>query len=546
MANKDLKALWKGRNFRKREQCPERLTQQAFDDYDLEMSDRTNASTPTLSTFLEDMLCSLPPMELFQGVANADPKLHSLPFHGRGTDGDQRVMFEVVGNIYALPEQAGIPGWQHISFMKFCPRSDGREKNFAWTKYESFDDFQEEDIELWAYEGIMIPGNNVIIGRWFAADGPRPGVDEVCLYETGPSLLWCTDETEADQETKLRVEESYREIEVIHNPIFPEPETLPAPIPVLRIDELDVLPGKQREESKKSEKIRALVPENMNLDGMGFPPPSPPRDFEFRKPFWHLTFRREERLEKTTNSDCCISLAPDDLNTQIRGLPSPRISSFTAQEQYYQMMDLVAEDNVFRTGPRLVDVPEEIPGEEIEPLTNQKEPSASEEDSPYETDLELMKQKIARTDGFADKAALTIKLLQRAKATEMIENVFKPELAFLESFLPTLGGPAAAGPLYQRTDIRFRQQLRKAKQEVKKEWVRVFFDGNYNEWREARWRVERPERVAKQLAQEAELKAEQLAREEDLRRRTKMPFNIENLRKWQAAKEREGWEMEQT
>lgn len=61
--------------------------------------------------------------------------------------------FRAIGWLNALPDQCGIPGWQRITFMK----------HFA----EDLDDVDSDN--LWAYEGVVLPGGRIIVGRWWFA-----------------------------------------------------------------------------------------------------------------------------------------------------------------------------------------------------------------------------------------------------------------------------------------------------------------------------------------------------------------------------------------
>ena len=80
-----------------------------------------------------------------------DLKASNIQFTGQGIDLDDD--FSAIGWINALPPQAGIPGWQRITFMKHF-----------------MDDFdQVEQDNLWAYEGVVLPGGRMILGRWWYA-----------------------------------------------------------------------------------------------------------------------------------------------------------------------------------------------------------------------------------------------------------------------------------------------------------------------------------------------------------------------------------------
>lgn len=75
----------------------------------------------------------------------------NIQFVGTGIDLDDD--FNAVGWLNSLPDQQGIPGWQRITFMKHF-----------------MDDYaQVERDNLWAYEGVVLPGGRIILGRWWFA-----------------------------------------------------------------------------------------------------------------------------------------------------------------------------------------------------------------------------------------------------------------------------------------------------------------------------------------------------------------------------------------
>jgi hypothetical protein len=91
--------------------------------------------------------------------------VHSnLQFTGTGMDLEDD--FHAIGWLNALPDQRGIPGWQRITFMK----------HFA----EDLDDVDSDN--LWAYEGVVLPGGRIIVGRWWFAS-------ETVNYDVSADLL---------------------------------------------------------------------------------------------------------------------------------------------------------------------------------------------------------------------------------------------------------------------------------------------------------------------------------------------------------------------
>jgi hypothetical protein len=82
-------------------------------------------------------------------LANIEYK--SIQFTGCGTDEEDE--FFASGWLNPLPPQHGIPGWQRVTFMKHF--------------LDDYDQVDEDD--LWAYEGVALPGGRMILGRWWAA-----------------------------------------------------------------------------------------------------------------------------------------------------------------------------------------------------------------------------------------------------------------------------------------------------------------------------------------------------------------------------------------
>jgi hypothetical protein len=91
--------------------------------------------------------------------------------------------FDACIRVHPLPTQLGFPGWQRFSMVKFFhdPTSSG----------PLVDD-------LWAYEGCVLPGGEMIVGRWFYLDPNVPAssvgnanFDGSGPY-SGPFIFWKT------------------------------------------------------------------------------------------------------------------------------------------------------------------------------------------------------------------------------------------------------------------------------------------------------------------------------------------------------------------
>lgn len=141
--------------------------------------------------------------------------------------------FLAAGCVSALPKQFGIRGFQRFTMMKYLPRDDDDDDDVAaaassadsedpsYTPWPSDvapaaeaartapQDPREIDVEandLWAYEGVVLPGGQVVVGRWWRPDeaaplqgvsGERPPEGEAregseAVY-SGPFVFWCVD-----------------------------------------------------------------------------------------------------------------------------------------------------------------------------------------------------------------------------------------------------------------------------------------------------------------------------------------------------------------
>lgn len=80
--------------------------------------------------------------------------------------------FRASGWFHAVGAQSDVPGWRRFVMMKF-----------ARDPYGNVD-----EAELWAYEGVVLPGDQIIVGRWWS---PTSALGED-MY-SGPFIWWCVD-----------------------------------------------------------------------------------------------------------------------------------------------------------------------------------------------------------------------------------------------------------------------------------------------------------------------------------------------------------------
>ncbi|KAF2739843.1 hypothetical protein EJ04DRAFT_425903 [Polyplosphaeria fusca] len=106
---------------------------------------------------------------------HTDPGPPAIMFSAEGEDEEH---FYTKGWLNPLPPQPAncvIPGWQRITFMKYF--------------------LDEEDVgiemdSLWAYEGVVLPGGRMMLGRWwYANNDPRSRSPE----NSGPFIFWAVD-----------------------------------------------------------------------------------------------------------------------------------------------------------------------------------------------------------------------------------------------------------------------------------------------------------------------------------------------------------------
>jgi hypothetical protein len=95
----------------------------------------------------------------------------TVGFEGIGFDEEN---FYASGFLNPLPAQRGIPGWQRMTMMEYFRDEHGSVDHNA----------------LWAYEGVVLPGGQIMVGRWWAPEN----VAEIYKY-SGPIIMWCVDQS---------------------------------------------------------------------------------------------------------------------------------------------------------------------------------------------------------------------------------------------------------------------------------------------------------------------------------------------------------------
>lgn len=86
------------------------------------------------------------------------------------------------GRIHAMPPQHGIPGFQRVTMMSFRPDLDGN--------------YGLGHTSAWAYEGCVLPGNQIMIGRWWRAEPDTPSNSP---SYSGPFIFWAVETSPEDK-----------------------------------------------------------------------------------------------------------------------------------------------------------------------------------------------------------------------------------------------------------------------------------------------------------------------------------------------------------
>jgi hypothetical protein len=93
----------------------------------------------------------------------------------RGRDG------HFFGRLHAMQPQQGIHGFQRIVMMKFYTKIDSN-------GFEGYDPDQ-----VWGYEGCVLPGGSIVVGRWWDARNDGTLVSTA----SGPFIWWNVDRSTA-------------------------------------------------------------------------------------------------------------------------------------------------------------------------------------------------------------------------------------------------------------------------------------------------------------------------------------------------------------
>ena len=115
---------------------------------------------------------------------NTAPR-HGQHYHQFCGKGSGYAEFICKGILHPLPPQQGIPGWQRITFVQYLALGNGLRGQFPpdYPPRVTYD--WDIDICSWSFEGVVLPGGKIMMGRWWSPTEP----DRAKLW-TGPFLYW--------------------------------------------------------------------------------------------------------------------------------------------------------------------------------------------------------------------------------------------------------------------------------------------------------------------------------------------------------------------
>ncbi|KAI9839951.1 MAG: hypothetical protein M1819_000143 [Sarea resinae] len=96
---------------------------------------------------------------------------------------DNNSAFRASGYVHELPLQHSIPGFQRITMMKYYTKS------MRPPRPAHVFPAVHDETHIWAYEGVVLPGGNIMLGRWWLANN----MANADVAESGPFLFWCID-----------------------------------------------------------------------------------------------------------------------------------------------------------------------------------------------------------------------------------------------------------------------------------------------------------------------------------------------------------------
>ncbi|KAJ5047341.1 uncharacterized protein L3040_003168 [Drepanopeziza brunnea f. sp. 'multigermtubi'] len=152
---------------------------EGFQDIDMFFDDASNSKFPWPADW-EAVLCSNPFDDIHQQNYAKRKRVppQNLPgvrqFWGSCRGAKNGHFF---GRVHALTVQQGFHGFQRITLIKY------------YTQVNHNGEHVYDPNQVWAYEGVVLPGGRIIVGRWWSARGNPDSNDTMC----GPFMWWNVD-----------------------------------------------------------------------------------------------------------------------------------------------------------------------------------------------------------------------------------------------------------------------------------------------------------------------------------------------------------------
>jgi len=105
----------------------------------------------------------------------------------------------VFGRIHCVNNQVGLHGWQRVTMFKCFEDSTGG----------------YDGDSVWVYEGVVLPGGRIILGRW---NHPSADPTDPDSHFSGPFIFWNVEHSSA--EPPIEPEDAWRFGEKIDDPLF--------------------------------------------------------------------------------------------------------------------------------------------------------------------------------------------------------------------------------------------------------------------------------------------------------------------------------------
>lgn len=148
----------------------------------------------TLNNLFTGPTIGIPTLPTILGLSATRPDahlgVHYLQFTGEGSYKPKPSKFHCSGILHPVPPQYGVPGWQRIIMVKCdnkshtCPSPTANASTPSAPLPGPIYPTELQDC-CWVYEGVVLPGGTMIIGRWWSPTETDPR-----RLTTGPFIYW--------------------------------------------------------------------------------------------------------------------------------------------------------------------------------------------------------------------------------------------------------------------------------------------------------------------------------------------------------------------